>query len=199
MYQDTQPVVTPPSEAPAAPIAPSAAAIASPEPMPAAPAAPPAATAPARGAGSARLLNLALVGALVLAVAGVGFAAGRLTAPSSLALTGASGPLVINGGDPRNGTNGKPGGGIQSGPIGIAGGPSIEGTVESITDTTLTIKTADGQTMQIALDNSTTYHAQTDASADDVATGGKVLVRLNMQRGSGTASGMSAGDVTVVP
>jgi hypothetical protein len=168
-------------------------------PAPAEPVAPTSNVAPARGASSPRILNLALIGALVLAVAGIGFAAGRLTAPAPIGLTGASGPLVVNGADPRNGGNGKPGGGIQSGPIGLTGGPSIEGTVESITDTTLTIKTGDGQTLQIALDDSTTYHAQTDASADDVATGGKVLVRLNLQRGNGTAGGMSAGDVTVVP
>jgi hypothetical protein len=170
---------------------------ATPVTAPAVPIATPA-VAPPRRPSSPRILNLALVGALVLAVAGIGFAAGRLTAAPATALTGTSGPFV-NGVGPRNGANGQPGGGLQVGPIGLTGGPSIEGTVESITDTTLTIKTADGQTMQIALDDSTTYHAQTDASADDVATGGKVLVRLNMQRGDGAASGMSAGDVTVVP
>lgn len=165
-----------------------------------------AATAPVlpdRRASSPRILNAALVGALVLAVAGVGFAAGRMTAPAPTAAgvfpggNGGQFPIpsggVLPGGIRTNGGNGGPGGLFAN------GGMTVEGTVESISDTTLTLKTVDGQTIQIALDDSTTYHAQTDASADDVATGGKVLVRLNMQRGTGSATGMSAGDVTVVP
>lgn len=152
-----------------------------------------------RRAPSARLMNALLGGALVLAVAGIGFAAGRFTAPSlagfrSEALgNGPGGGIQLNPGDGKGG---------QGGPISIggSGGPSIEGTVESVTDTTLTVKTKDGQTIQIALDDSTTYHAQTDASSDDVATGGKVLVRLNFRApNGGNVSGPSASDVTVVP
>jgi hypothetical protein len=162
--------------------------------------------APARRARGARLLNVALAGAVALAIAGVAFAAGRLTAPAAVT---AGGP---NGGPGQ--VFGKDGQGIQNGgPNGrgafLSGGPTIEGTVESITDTTLTLKTADGQTIQIALDGSTTYHAQTDASADDVAAGGKVLVRLDVgaagaggnggPTASGRPTGPTASDVTVVP
>lgn len=166
---------------------------------------------------SNRALNALLGGALVLAVAGVAFAAGRMTAPAQAITAGAiPGGGVFNGNGPGqlgNGGQVRPGGNAQGG-IGLFGngaGPTIEGTVESITDTTLTLKTADGQTIQIALDGDTSYHAQTDASAGDVVTGSTVLVRLDFGRidggtgpsataGTGGASrGMTANDVTVVP
>src|SRR5438477_6027958 len=128
----------------------------------------------ARRSRGSRLLNIALAGALVLAIAGVAFAVGRFTAPAAVTAgnfpNGAPGQLFGKNGQGTQ--NGNPGGRGAS----FSGGPTIDGTVESITATTLTLKTADGQTIQIALDGSTTYHAQTDASADDVTAGGKVLV-----------------------
>lgn len=170
----------------------------------------------ARGGISNRALNTLLAGALVLAVAGIAFAVGRMTAPAQTITAGAfPGGGVFNGqgnGRPGNGT-GNGSGGLGNGGFGVFGGgagPTIEGTVESRTDTTLTVKTADGQTIQIALGDTTTYHSQTDASASDVVTGSKVLVRLDFRRGNGggpqatagtggTAVGPTANDVTVVP
>lgn len=171
----------------------------------------PSATPTARTAarqGNARLLNLALLGAVVLAIGGVAFAAGRMTAPTLVGTF--QGPNGQFPGGPQGsfvpGQGGQLPGGGQGGPGALLGngGITIEGTVESITDTTLTLRTADGQTIQIALDGSTTYHAQSDASADDVTTGGTVQVRLNGGRiGAGNggpgAGGASASDVTVVP
>lgn len=152
------------------------------------------ATAPRRG--NARLLNLALGGALVLAIGGVAFAAGRMTAPAASAI-GFPGGQGFNPNGVRPGASGAPGG------FGGAGA-TIEGTVESITDTTLTLKTADGQTIQVALSGTTTYHAQTDASSSDVAPGGKVMVRVGFRGAAGTGSAagagnLSANDVIVVP
>lgn len=164
---------------------------------------------------SNRVLNLVLGGALVLAVAGIAFAAGRMTAPTRT-ITGANFPGAGQGGtgNGNGGFQGRPGNG--NGGFGAfgggGGGLTVEGTVESISGTTLTLKTAGGQTIQIALDGSTTYHAQTDATTSDVVTGGKVLVRLNFQRGAGGGDGpaasggpgsivgsATASDVTVVP
>lgn len=171
---------------------------------------------------SNRALNVLLVGALLLAVAAVAFAVGRMSAPAQ-AITGAAipGGGVFNGqgngprSGPANGQTGNGGpnvnGNGQGGFVfGGGAGPTLEGTVESMTDTTLTLKTADGQTVQIALGDGTTYHAQTDASASDVVTGSKVLVRLDFRRGTGqgpqstagtggTTTGPTANDVTVVP
>jgi hypothetical protein len=165
-----------------------------------------------RGGVSNRALNALLGGALVLAVAGIAFAAGRMTAPAPT-ITGAfpNGAPFIGQGQIGNGQGGPGGNGGQGGIFGTGAGPSIEGTVESITDTTLTLKTADGQTIQVALNGDTSYHAQTDASASDVVTGSKVLVRLDVRRGDGAngpsassgpgsgTTGMTADEVTVVP
>ena len=168
-----------------------------------------------KGGVSNRALNLLLGGALVLAVAGIAFALGRMTAPAAT-ITGGNFPNggVFNGQGPTgNGNGGFQGRGNGQGGIGIfgGGGPTIEGTVESVSGTTLTLKTADGQTIQIALNGSTTYHAQSDATASDVVTGSKVLVRIDFRRGDGaggpqatagtggTVTGPTANDITVVP
>jgi len=166
---------------------------------------------PMRRSRGARILNAVLAVAVALAIAGVAFAAGRLTAPAAAFAgrfgNGAPGQ-IFNG----NG-NGNGGGRAQGGAGGFlaGGGVTIQGTVESITDTTLTLKTASGQTIQIALEGTTTYHAQSDASASDVKTGGTVLVRLNLRgagnggpgsspgTGTGGATNPTASDVTVVP
>jgi hypothetical protein len=185
---------------------------------PAVPAYEPAIPGPVRPKGgiSNRALNLLLGGALVLAVAGVAFAAGRMTAPAP-SLTGGNFPGNFPGGNFPGGGQGGNGQGRGNGNgnggvfFGGGAGPTIEGTVESITDTTLTLKTADGQTIQIALDGDTSYHRQSDASDSDVVTGSKVLVRLDFRRGDGqggpqatagtggTTTGPTANDVTVVP
>jgi len=162
---------------------------------------------------SSRALNLLLGGALVLAIAGVAFAVGRMTAPAPTITGGAfpGGNVGANGGTGNGGFQGRPGNGQGGFGAFGGGGATIEGTVESVSGTTLTLKTADGQTIQIALSDTTTYHAQSDATASDIVTGGQVLVRLNLRRGDGTAGGpqatagpagnfsVSASDVTVVP
>jgi hypothetical protein len=154
--------------------------------------------------GSAKLLNAVLAIAVALAIGGVAFAAGRLTAPAPTNPFGNGGPgqFFGNGGNGGNGGNNG-----QGGPRGFLTGGAItlEGTVESVTDTTLTLKTASGQTIQVALDGSTTYHAQSDASASDVTTGSSVLVRVSGFRGRPGASAdpgganQAASDITVVP
>ena len=83
----------------------------------------------------------------------------------------------------------------------FGGGASIQGTVDSISGNTLTLKLADGQTVQLSLDGSTTYHAQAAASAGDVKTGGTVIVRVQLNRGQGSGGTVtpSVSDVTIVP
>jgi hypothetical protein len=158
--------------------------------------------------------------AVLFAVGGVAFAAGRTTAPASAAAasTGAGGTRQGNGGQfptgsgrPAFGGNGGNGG--FRGSLGAGGQISISGTVESITADTLTLKTASGQTVQFKLDPSTTYGTQQPATASDVTTGSKVQVGLALGAGGGgfgggqrpQASGATspvtgtAGSVTVVP
>lgn len=171
---------------------------------------------PAAGKSSnARVLNVILAGALVLAVGGIAFAAGRMTAPTTAGGNGPGGGNFPGGGQfnpyfagrGNGGGNGGGGFGGLGGALG-GGGVSIEGTVDSVSATTLTLKLASGQTIQIALGPSTTYHSQTNASASDIVTGGTVKVQvdlrgaaggLNASPGTGTGAGTTASDVTVVP
>lgn len=177
---------------------------------PAAVAPPPVAPGPAvRRSRGVTILNAVLAIAVALAIAGVAFAVGRFTAPAAVAAgrfgNGSPGQ-VFNGNGNGNG-NGRGAGGFLAG-----GGVTIEGTVESISDTTLTLKTASGQTIQVALEGTTTYHAQSDASASDMKAGGTVLVRVSLLggfgnggpgaspgTGAGGATNPTASDVTVVP
>jgi hypothetical protein len=201
--QDSQ---TQPAPVPTTPVSPQAAPAWTPDPAPMPATAPVTKTEPPRKGPSARVLNVILAGALVLAVSGIAFAAGRMTAPAAAAtgpgnFPGAGqGPNGYFGGRP-NGQGGGFGGGAFAGAGG--GGVTIEGTVDAISATTLTLKLASGQTIQIALDPTTTYHAQTDASSSEVVSGGKVQVQLDISRGAGaengTVSGTTARDITVVP
>lgn len=157
----------------------------------------------AKRSGSARLLNAVLAIAVALAIGGVAFAAGRLTAPAPTNPFGNGGPGQFFGNGNGNNGQGGPGGFLAG------GGVTLEGTVESLSGTTLTLKTSSGQTIQVTLDGTTTYHAQSDASASDVTTGSTVLVRVEGFRGGGPGASFAPGngggtdqtaaDVTVVP
>jgi hypothetical protein len=155
-------------------------------------------------------VNVALGVALAVAIGGVGFAAGRMTAPATAAAAGTGrfgngqfpgagqfpgGGYFFQGG---NGGGGNGNGGLRG--IFGNGGASIQGTVDSVSGDTLTLKLANGQTIQLSLSGTTTYHAETSASAADVKTGGTVIVRLNLDRGQGGGTTTpSATDVTIVP
>ncbi|HJW22425.1 MAG TPA: hypothetical protein VJ506_08360 [Candidatus Limnocylindrales bacterium] len=154
-------------------------------------------------------VNAALALAIAVAIGGIGFAAGRMTAPASTSsAAGANGAGRLFG--DRNGQlpggyfpGGFPGGFNDDGGFrGIlgAGGASLEGTVQSISGDTLTLRLASGQTIQVSLSGTTTYHSQAAASASDVKSGGTVIVRVQVSRGGGQATtGASATDVTIVP
>jgi hypothetical protein len=144
------------------------------------------------------LLNALLGLALAFAVGGVAFAVGRMTAPQTAAFpNGGPGGGNFPGGPgasfgPGGGGN-FPGGGLFGG-----GGLTLEGTVESVSGDTLTILTADGQTVEVSLPPETTYHTQGSASSADVTSGSTVRVRVDPQAGQGAAQ-LTASDVTIVP
>ncbi len=159
-----------------------------------------------------RLINVILGVAIVVAIGGVAFAIGRTTAPASAA-TGARGAFGANG-LPRAsflpGASGAPGFGGGRGAFG-GGGLTIRGTVESVTGDTVTIKTANGQTIQVTTGADTTYNTQAPGSASDVTDGKTVQVQLQFNGGGGNgafrpgASGAptgpvgTAGSITVIP
>jgi hypothetical protein len=125
---------------------------------------------------------LLLIAALV-AVGGIGFAVGHLTAGSSAAVANVNGrgtggfnrPSLAAG---QSFDPGQFGGGRVTGGLGgFASG--VTGTVQSIDGTTMTIKLANGTTETIDLSGSTTYHNETAGSSSDVKVGGAVIVQID--------------------
>ena len=141
-----------------------------------------------KGSGG-RVLNIVLGVAVAVAIAGVAFAVGRTTAPAA-ATTGARGNFGANFPNasfiPR--ASGAPNFGGGRGAFG-GGGLTIRGTVESVTGDTVTIKTANGQTLQVTTGTDTTYNTQTPASASDVTNGATVEVQLQLGAGNGGGFG----------
>jgi len=156
-------------------------------------------------------LNVILVLAAVVAVGGVAFAIGRTTAPVAAAGQRGNG-FFGNGNFPRGsfapGASGGPGnGGGFAGGFGGGVGFNLSGTVKSVTGDTLTITTANGQTVQFALGSNTTYDTKAPATSADVKAGSKVEVGLDFRPGgrptasAGASPGSlgTATSVTVVP
>jgi len=137
--------------------------------------------------------------AAVIAVGGVAFAVGRLTAPTSSSASRAGG--FSRGAFAPTGSF-RPGaaGGLGTGDV------SLEGTVQSITGSTLTLRTSSGQTVTIDLGSGTTYHNAAAASPGAVTPGSQVQVRLAVSGAgaspvpgaSGAARTVTASDVTLV-
>jgi hypothetical protein len=144
---------------------------------------PPPVIAP-KGKGDRAFRVLLAVG-LIVAVGGVAFAVGRVTAPAAAATTRGG---LANGGF-GNGTagavpSGLPGAAFGRG-AGIGGGVLVTGTVDAVSGTTMTLKEANGTTMTVNLAGTTTYHAQAAATAADVTVGKQVQVEVDIAGGFG--------------
>ena len=169
----------------------------SPPPAPPAFAPPPASFAPAPLVATTKPRNraslgtaLLLVGALV-AIGGVAFAVGRVTAPTATAATNG---LGAGRGTGTGGTGFGAGGTGGAGAFGGAGrngsGLSVTGTVVAIDANTIQLKLTTGATMTLNLGTSVTYRDSTVGSASDVAPGATVELGLSLGAGTGpTASG----------
>lgn len=207
------PVTTPPapSGTPAAPLDPAVSGAAAAPATPAAPTSPAAAAvtmpvtpavavAPRKRSGA--WVNVLLGVAAVIAIGGVAFAIGRSTAPASAATNGRFGSGFANGNGfaVGPGSSFQPGQGVPGRGFFGTGGPTIDGTVESIDATSMTIKLASGDTMTIAFDGSTTYHQSTPATSADVAVGDDVAVRVSgggrfvIGNGNGAGNGNGNGN-----
>jgi hypothetical protein len=125
---------------------------------------------------------------LVIAAGGLAFAIGRVTA---LTAESATGPFAGTGVGGAGGNGFGPGasgfvpgaGGAGPGAIGgILGGDgaiTLRGTVAEVSADKLSLTLADGTTVSVPLDASTTYHQQAGASTSDVTVGRTVLVQLS--------------------
>lgn len=142
---------------------------------------------------------LALALAAIIAVGGLAFAAGRLTAsPVAASGRGLNG-LSRNAANAGNGA-GRPGGAAGRGLL-AGGGLAIQGTVESISADALTLTLDNGQTLHLGLSGATAYYRQTPASSTNVASGDKVSVQVTRGgNGSGSAASgnRTAQSVTLV-
>jgi hypothetical protein len=125
--------------------------------------------------------------AALIAVGGIGFALGHVTAPST---TGAANPSGGPGGFGQGGLpslapgqtfNSSQFGGAPGNDAGIAAGVTggISGTVQSINGSTMTIQEADGTSVTVDLSGDTTYHGETSASSGDVKVGTGVTVQID--------------------
>jgi hypothetical protein len=155
---------------------------------------------PPKKSGS-RLLNVVLGFAVFVAIGGVAFAAGRLTAPASAAtaFTPGTGNGFTNGPRPSGAPGNFRGGGFGAG--------ALRGTVTAVTPSAITLTLSSGATIEIPTDSSTAYHKQAAATSTDVGVGSTVLVELKDQGGAPTnvgpgtslAPGASPGPINVGP
>lgn len=140
------------------------------------------------------VLNVLLGLGLVVAVGGIAFAAGRLTAPASASTATGGNGGTGTGGFGRFGNNpnasfppGAAGGGAGFFGRG-AGGLAIQGTVTAVTADGITVELTGGQSITVGTDSSTTYQTAAAGTATDAAVGSDVLVQLDT-----TAGGFGAG------
>lgn len=125
---------------------------------------------------SSRTANLLLAIAGLIAIAGMAFAAGRLTAPAATS----PGNGGFNGFPTGSFNPGAFPGGGAGGPGGIGarlGGVSLDGEVTAVSDDSITIRLENGSTIDVPVDGSTEYRSAAQSTAADVAVGDKVLVQ----------------------
>jgi len=149
------------------------------------------------------LVNAILAAAFIVLVGGVGFAVGRATTPAAAA-PGSNSTLQGGVGFPNGDGQAQGGPGQFPGDAGgddlgrLRGGLSIQGTVVSISSTSITLKLADGRTVDVAITSSTGYHRQAAASAGDVTAGSTVIVNVAGLGPNAQGSGPTAGSITIV-
>ncbi len=143
-----------------------------------------------------------LVVAVVATIAAIGFAAGRLTAPtpatgrvSTVVPNRGFGGGVFGNGGPGQGGYGNGGqGGLGRGSVGQGlGGVAIQGKVTEVAPDHLTVTLVSGRTAQIPVDSSTQYQRQSGSSASGVTAGDQVQIRLAGRRGANAGQNGSGG------
>ncbi len=128
-------------------------------------------------------IALLMVAALV-AVGGIGFALGHVTAPSAAAANASGRGGFTRGAFPSlapgqtfNASSFAGRGGLGAGLGAVSGG--ISGTVQAVTPDSITIQESDGTSVTIDTSGATTYHTAAAASASDVTVGTSVTVQID--------------------
>jgi len=136
--------------------------------------------APVRSKRRVDLQAMLLAVAALVAVGGVAFAAGRLTAPAQTVSnrTGLGNGAFPGGGQFQGGGNGNGGFGNGNGLGRLGAGVTLEGTVVAVASDHISLRLASGTTVDIPIDSSTTWHRQTAATSADATAGVSALIRL---------------------
>jgi hypothetical protein len=125
--------------------------------------------------------------AAFVAVGGIGFALGHLTAPGASAAAVPSGGRVGFGGGGRAIPSLAPGqtfdisqfgGGAGGRGLGAVTG-GVSGTVQSVSGTSITVQLANGTSETIDLAGTTTYHSAAAANSTDIKVGTSVTVQID--------------------
>ena len=124
--------------------------------------------------------------AAFVAVGGIGFALGHLTAPSATAAANPTGgarggfgralPSLAPGQTFDTSQFGGGAGG-RGGLTAVTGG--VSGTVQSVSAGSITVQLANGTTETIDISGTTTYHSAAAASSTDVKVGTSVTVQID--------------------
>jgi hypothetical protein len=150
---------------------------------------------------SGNLWNVLLGLAALVAVAGIAFAGGRVSAPAAVGAIDAAGTGRRGAANQSAASDRSPGPGSRNAG-GSAGSRMISGIVQGIDGSTLTIVSGDGTETTIDV-SAATYHAQAPATAADVTQGSKVSVtvagsgRARQNPSATSATGPGAGSGTV--
>jgi hypothetical protein len=134
--------------------------------------------------------TLAFGAAIVIAATGLGFAGGRLTAPTATAARGNFNGNFAGGNVPGGSFNPNAGGG--RGGFGFGGSFSVAGQVTAVSGSSVTIQTAGGQTVTLTVPSTVAYHTQAPGSASDVAVGANVQITATRPNVRPDASGAPA-------
>lgn len=155
-----------------------------PSPVPLPPVVPAAPPAPVRKRRDP--LTILMVVAAFVALGGVGFAVGRVTAPAAAAAANGRGQFGNGTFNFPNGGSFAPGGSFNPGGNGLAGagrgglgGVALTGTITEVTADHIVLKLANGSSITIPVNSSTAYHRQASATSTDVTTGTTVQVQLS--------------------
>ena len=132
-------------------------------------------TKPRSSSGRGTSLLMALAAAI--AIGGIAFAAGRLTAPVTATTTArlANGQLPGSGQLPGDGQIPNDGQAFPGRTDGF-GGVTLTGTVRVVSTDSITLELATGTQVTIPLSSSTTYHSAVVSSVDAVTVGSQVSV-----------------------
>jgi hypothetical protein len=157
---------------------------------------------PARPARRSSSVTALLLISAMVALGGVAFAVGRVTSTGQSG-TGQTTNNVANG---LGGQNGAPGFGPNASGApnfdlagrdgGFTGTATVTGTVVSVTSSSITVQLADGQTVTVATGSSTTYHAQTAATSNDVTAGASVTIKTSTGPTAGSAAASASPSTT---